>query len=120
MAIRNKLLYPLGLIFCLSTTQILAEPAMPTGAELLLACQHAREHGYDNTRGMLCIWYVTPCDCEPNKAEDVPRVCLPPGIEHEVLARQVIEGLLDKPGLQALGAEDAAAQILARYYPCEG
>ncbi|MEQ8289643.1 MAG: Rap1a/Tai family immunity protein [Gammaproteobacteria bacterium] len=120
MKIQKKLIFPLSLLFSLMTVDARAESEMPGGAELLAACQYAQKYGYDNTRGMLCIWYVTPCDCEITKDENIPRVCLPTGIDHTVLAQRVIQGLLDNPGLQAQAAELAAARILSQDYPCDG
>lgn len=120
MKIQNALIFPLSLLFSLVSIDAMAEPEMPRGAELLAACQYAQEYGYDNTRGMLCIWYVMPCDCEITRDDDMPRVCLPADIDHTVLAQRVIQGLVDNPGLQALDAELAAARILSQYYSCDG
>ena len=110
-------------LFCailLSVSQlhtVSAELPAPDGNDLLQACEYAQQFGYDNTKGMLCIWYVTPCDCDAGKQPAVPRVCLPAGISHEVLAEQVIAGLQNRLELQSL-AEQAAAQVLAPLYPC--
>ena len=95
-----------------------AELSMPDGKSLLSACEYATDNGYDNPKGMLCIWYVTPCDCSANKVKDLPRVCLPPEIHHEALATLVIKALQQDSELQRLGAEEAAIRILSKHYPC--
>ena len=95
-----------------------AENPVPSGSDLLLACEESIESGYNSTRGMLCIWYVTPCDCDAGKKPDLPRVCLPADVSHEQLTLQVVRELRQKPLLQEQTAEAAAASILAPLYPC--
>ncbi len=115
----GKVFISLFLPLCLAaTTTARAEPDMPGGAELLAACEHASNHGYDNTLGMLCIWYITPCDCTVNKSPSLPRVCLPPDVHHDVLAQRVMQALRERRALLELSAEEAAAIILSEYYPC--
>ena len=92
--------------------------AAPSGTDLLTACQYSLKNGFDSTQGMLCIWYVTPCDCHFGKAMQVPRVCLPDNVEHDVLAQDIVNALQAKPELQSETAEMAAALILAPDYPC--
>ncbi len=114
----DKHVIPLCLLLCLATASVRAELEMPSGAELLAACEHASRHGYDNPRGMLCIWYVTPCDCAVGKSPTLPRVCLPPDVQHEALAQLVMQALRERAELLVIGAEEAAAIILSEYYPC--
>ena len=49
--------------------------------------------GFPDAEGMMCTWYVTPCDCFQNADSEVPRVCLPLSPDIAVLAREVINGL---------------------------
>lgn len=95
-----------------------ATPDAPTGADLLSACQHAQRSDYQGEKGMLCIWYVTPCDCQSLKDTALPRVCLPADISHETTAAQVVSALKNQVELQSLSAAQAAARILAASYPC--
>ncbi len=89
-----------------------------TGADLLGACEDSLANGFQGATGMMCVWYVTPCDCHHGKDSAVPRVCLPDGRAAEVLAREVIDGLKSQPELQAKPAEISAGTILAAKYPC--
>ena len=93
--------------------------AAPTGEDLLTACEDAQKNGYQSQQGMLCIWYVTPCDCHFGKETTMPRVCLASDISHESLAEDVITGLHDQSQLLTETAEMAAAVILAPKYPCQ-
>lgn len=93
--------------------------AAPTGAELLSACKTSLEKGFDGTTGMMCVWYVTPCDCHHGKDSEIPRVCLPDGLKTEFLAEEVISGLKSKPELLIKSAEMAAGVILVEKYPCD-
>ncbi len=90
----------------------------PNGAQLLFACEDALQNGFHSERGMLCIWYVTPCDCNFGNRKDLPRVCLPKQAQHEDLAELVIIGLREQITLQIETAEMAANTILAETYPC--
>ena len=90
----------------------------PTGADLLGACEDSLANGFQGTTGMMCVWYVTPCDCYHGKDSDIPRICLPDGKAAEVLAREVIDGLKSQPELQTKSAEISAGVILAAKYPC--
>ena len=92
--------------------------AAPGADDLLKACEASLENGFQGIQGDLCIWYVTPCDCEYGKASELPRVCLPESISTETLADKVVRGLIDQPELQAESADFAAAMILSRIYPC--
>ncbi len=67
----------------------------------------------------MCIWYVTPCDCNHGDKKTVPRVCLPEDISHEKLAREVITSLKEHPAYQDHTAEMAAGLILSPKYPCD-
>jgi Ssp1 endopeptidase immunity protein Rap1a len=91
----------------------------PTGADLLGACEDSLANGFQGTTGMMCVWYVTPCDCHHGKDSDILRVCLPDGKAAEVLAREVIDGLKLQPELQIKSAEISASVILAAKYPCD-
>ena len=92
--------------------------AAPTGADLLGACEDSLMNGFQGTTGMMCVWYVTPCDCHGKDAA-IPRVCLPDGKSPESLAREVIDGLKSQPELQSESAEISASKILAPKYPCD-
>jgi hypothetical protein len=92
--------------------------AAPSGADLLSACRHALSSKFAGTEGQMCIWYVTPCDCEAVRKPGAPRVCLPESVATEPLAREVVNGLEAQPELQLLDADIAAAKILSRIYPC--
>ena len=93
--------------------------AAPTGADLLEACEISLEKGFNGSKGMMCVWYVTPCDCHYGKDSAIPRVCLPDGKEAESLAREVIDGLKLQPELQSESAEISAGIVLAPKYPCD-
>jgi len=93
--------------------------AAPTGADLLEACELSLEKGFNGPKGMMCVWYVTPCDCHHGKDSSIPRVCLPDGKETESLAREVIEGLKLKSELQSKTAELSAGLVLSEKYPCD-
>jgi hypothetical protein len=93
--------------------------AAPTGADLLEACETSLEKGFQGSFGMMCVWYVTPCDCHHGKHSEIPRVCLPDGLETEDLAKQVIAGLKSTPELQSNTAEISAGKILVEKYPCD-
>ena len=92
--------------------------AVPSGADLLKACETSLEKGFHGSTGMMCVWYVTPCDCHHGKDAGIPRVCLPDGKETESLAMEVINGLKSRPELQTKSAEISAAEILVEKYPC--
>ena len=93
--------------------------AAPSGEDLLTACEDSLANGFSSTRGMMCIWYVTPCDCNHGDKKKVPRVCLPDDASHVKLAKEVISGLKENPEFQAETAEMAAGLILAPKYPCD-
>ncbi|HIF52039.1 MAG TPA: hypothetical protein EYQ42_11030 [Thiotrichaceae bacterium] len=92
--------------------------AVPTGFDLLEACEDSLANGFHGTTGMMCVWYVTPCDCQHGKDSAILRVCLPDGKSTESLAREVIEGLKSKSELQIDTAEVSVGKILAPKYPC--
>ena len=93
--------------------------AAPSGQDLLLACENSLLNGFQGTKGMMCIWYVTPCDCHYGEKESIPRVCLPVDISHEELAKEVVSGLKADPALQEFTAEMAVGTILSPHYPCD-
>ena len=93
--------------------------AAPSGSDLLTACETALEKGFQGANGMMCEWYVTPCDCHSGKDSEVPRVCLPDGLETEYLAKEVISGLKSNTELQNKTAEISAGEILVKKYPCD-
>ena len=112
----KKLKY-LGFFFIFSINiQVIASP---TGADVLAACEKSLANGFQGTTGMMCVWYVTPCDCHLGKDPAIPRVCLPEAKETESLAREVIEGLKLRPELQSESAETASSTVLATKYPCD-
>ena len=93
--------------------------AAPSGNDLLTACEESLTNGFQGPSGMMCIWYVTPCDCQYGKDIAIPRVCLPDRESHELLARAVVEGLKSQAELQSESAEMAAGLILSPKYPCD-
>ncbi|MFT5132450.1 MAG: hypothetical protein ACI9SC_000915 [Gammaproteobacteria bacterium] len=112
-----KKLKCLGFFLILSVNiQVIASP---TGADVLAACEESLAKGFQGTTGMMCVWYVTPCDCNYGKDPAIPRVCLPDYKEPESLAREVIEGLTLRPELQSEPAEVASSIVLAEKYPCD-
>ncbi len=100
---------------CFSTNLL----AAPTGADLLNACEDSLKNGFHGTKAMMCVWYVTPCDCHHGKDSAIPRVCLPDGKKAESLALEVIDGLKSQPELQTKSAEISANEILVKNYPCD-
>ena len=92
--------------------------AAPSGADLESACQQSLEYGFHGNEGMLCTWYVTPCDCDYGMKQEFPRVCLPETVPVETLAGLVVNGLKKQPELKTEDAGFAAAEILSRTYPC--
>ncbi len=93
--------------------------ASPTGADVLATCEESLANGFQGITGMMCVWYVTPCDCDYGKDPAIPRVCFPDSMETEALAREVIEGLKSRPELQSKTAELASNSVLATKYPCD-
>lgn len=91
------------------------EPLM--GSDLLRSCESVQTNSATEIESMLCIWYITPCDCG-NYDEDVPRVCLPSGVAEQRLASIIIRDLQNDQGLQSASAKFAANTVLARYFPC--
>lgn len=94
--------------------------AAPDGADLKSACQRSLADGFTGIHGEMCTWYVTPCDCDINKADDIGPICLPPDATTGMLARIVIDGIADSPELQKRGAAEAAAVVLSKEFPCSG
>jgi len=92
--------------------------ATPNGKDLLAACEHSLDKGFSGAEGMMCTWYVTPCDCFHSKNSEIPRVCLPPTPNLNTLAREVAEGLAGTPELLDKTADVAAGTILKVSYPC--
>ena len=97
---------------------VIPAAATTSASELVRACEHALENGFYDIKGMLCTWYVTPCDCEQAVKPGVPRVCLPPDIAVESLAVEVIDGIKAQEALMIMDADIAAATVLSRHYPC--
>jgi hypothetical protein len=93
--------------------------ASPTGADVLAACEESLVNDFQGITGMMCVWYVTPCDCNYGKDPAISRVCLPGDKETEALAKEVIEGLKLRPELQSEPAELSSSTILAPLYPCD-
>ena len=92
--------------------------AAPSAADLLVACEDALRNGFRHERGMLCVWYITPCACDAAIKPGLPRVCLPPAAAPEALATEVVRALRQRPALASMDAAAAAATILAPRYPC--
>ena len=90
----------------------------PNGKDLLTACEHSLKQGFSGAEGMMCTWYVTPCDCFHSDDSEIPRVCLSPALDVDALAREVMEGLIKSPDLLGKSADVAAGTILEKNYPC--
>ncbi len=104
-----------GLTLLFTSTSVIATP---NGKDLLAACELALEKGFSDAEGMMCTWYVTPCDCFHSDDSEIPRVCLPPSPDVAALAREVTEGLAATPQLLDKTADVAAGTILKKNYPC--
>jgi len=92
--------------------------ATPNGKDLLAACEHSLNKGFSGTEGMMCTWYVTPCDCFHSADSEIPRVCLSPSPDIAALAREVADGLAKTPDLLDKTADIAAGTILIKNHPC--
>ena len=92
--------------------------ATPNGKDLLIACKHSLAKGFSGSEGMMCTWYVTPCDCFHSEDSEIPRVCLPAAPDVDALALEVTEGLVATPELLDKSADVAAGMILEKTYPC--
>ncbi len=92
--------------------------AAPSAKDLLVVCEDALENGFHGSNGMMCAWYVTPCDCQHGKDLVIPRVCLSGNESEESLAKIVVNALKRQPTLQLKPAEMAAGIILSPGYPC--
>ena len=104
-----------GLVQLVLNNPVMASPA---AADLLQACELSLNNGFEGIEGDMCTWYVTPCDCDYGKVNDMPKVCLPESVPVETLARAVVAGLRKRTELHAENADFAAAAILSRVYPC--
>jgi len=93
--------------------------AAPTGGDLLAVCETALKTNFRGMKGKMCTWYVTPCDCDATKDENLPRVCLTKPIVVRKLATEVTEVMKAIPEFQKQPAEAAVAQILSAIYPCK-
>jgi hypothetical protein len=107
----GRLLFGL-LLFFVSTIVF----AAPNGKELLLACKHFLAKGFSGAEGMMCTWYVTPCDCFHGDNTEIPRVCLSSSPNIDDLAREVTEGLAMHPELFDKNTAVAAAMILEKSF----
>ncbi len=92
--------------------------AAPTCKELIRACEIGLSNGFRGLRGKMCVWYVTPCDCDASDPA-LPRVCLPDAVDVERIAVEVTEILKVSPEVQDLEADAAVANILSVIYPCK-
>lgn len=104
-----------GLLLLFVSTNL---SATPTGRDLLSACTESLDNGFSSEAGMMCTWYVTPCDCFHSDDSDIPRVCLPPAPDVDALAREVVQQLQASPELLEKSANVAAGLILEKNYPC--
>ncbi len=90
----------------------------PTGNDLLKACQAVLTAENDEIDAMLCHWYTTPCDCD-HLGTNIPRVCLPSGVDEIHLAKLIVDQLNNNQALKTENATYAANTILEKYYPCD-
>lgn len=93
--------------------------AAPSAKDLLKACEDSLENGFHGSTGMMCSWYVTPCDCHHGKDLAIPRVCLTGNESEDSLAKIVVDDLKRQPALQLKPAEMAAGIILSAGYSCD-
>ena len=93
--------------------------AAPSAKDRLAACEESLANGFHGSTGMMCSWYVTPCDCHHGKDPAVPRVCLTGNESEASLAKLVVDKLKAEPALQSELAEMAAGIILSANYPCD-
>lgn len=91
--------------------------AVPSGGDLLKACNASLANGFEGVNGTMCKWYITPCDCETG-GQTLPEICLPEPVSTEILAKAVITGLSEHPELQRQDAAFAAAAVLSEIYSC--
>ncbi|MFT5394878.1 MAG: hypothetical protein ACI85N_000057 [Gammaproteobacteria bacterium] len=105
----------IGLLFMVSADIL----AAPSAKDLLKACENSLANGFHGSTGMMCSWYVTPCDCHHGRDLSIPRVCLTGNESEELLAKIVVDGLKAEPALQLESAEMAAGIILSPNYPCD-
>jgi len=94
--------------------------AAPSANSLLEACEDALKNGFHGNTGLMCSWYVRPCDCQQGKDNAVPRVCLSGDETERHLGTIVVAGLKSHTALRLETAEMAAAIILSSKYPCTG
>jgi hypothetical protein len=90
--------------------------ASPDGSDLLLACNHALDTGFDSIQGQMCTWYVLPCNCSYD--EELPAVCAPDDIEVSALAAIVVNGLKNNEDFMNQTAANSATIILSKKFPC--
>jgi hypothetical protein len=107
-------LFSVLLLFFVSTIVF----ATPNGKDLLAACEHSLTKGFSGTEGMMCTWYVTPCDCFHSEDSGILRVCLPQTPDVDALAREVMKELAATPELLEMSADVAARLILGKSFPC--
>jgi len=93
--------------------------AAPSANDLLAACEDSLANGFHGATGLMCSWYVTPCDCHHGKDLVIPRVCLMGNESEASLAKIIVSGLKEQPALQLKPAEMAAGIILSAEYPCD-
>lgn len=108
----RKILFVTLLILSMDGAQ-----AAPTGEDLLVACNAALTNGFSGVEGMMCDWYVTPCNCEAG-GQTAPKICLSGPVSTKTLAKAVVTGLGKNPELRRKDAAPAAAAVLSRIYPC--
>lgn len=84
----------------------------------MFACENSLKKGFSGAEGMMCTWYVTPCDCSHGGNSEIPRVCLPPTPDIDSLAREVVDELVIAPELFDKSADVVAGIILQKEYPC--
>lgn len=92
--------------------------ASPNGTDLLRACRTSINNGFEDIEGMMCEYYLTPCECTAGEDNPAPRFCPPARASMGDLAVLVIDGFKKSPGLLNRDAQTAAAVILARRFPC--
>lgn len=93
--------------------------AATSAKDLLAACEDSLANGFHGATGMMCSWYVAPCDCHHGKDIVTPRVCLTGNESEELLAKIVVDRLKTQQALQLEPAEMAAGIILSPLYPCD-
>ena len=104
-------------VFLLFLTWTQAQ-AVPNGSDLLQACEVSLENGFRDIEGQMCEYYVITCDCDLGSGNAGSGICIPDHVSTETLARDVVNGIKNSPGLLQEYAVTAVEKVLSEKYPC--